>query len=363
MLGRYYTGPRPRGNDLNPPPPVARHHVSIGIVIMIKRLLLILAFAFGISASAFAQAGAIYADGVLQPDLQTAFDRVNPGGIIRLEPGMYREGATLKKGKDGVLITGAPGVIFDGASVGGKATFVIQSDGITIDSIECKNVKVNSRNGACVRLESGDLTLRRVNFSHNENGILTWDRANKILIEDSIFEGNGKAGRAHGMYITGAQQVIIRRTRILGSRDEGHGLKLRAKYILVENSVVASLEGNDSYLIDIPNGGRAIIRNSLLVEGANTANWFLLSFGVEGTRFENNSLRLEKNIIVTDREGGSKFINVLDGLDGPELVGNVIVGDIEYDWSGSNYFFDGRGDLNWPDAPQLPEVDLSQRSR
>ncbi|MBO6506450.1 MAG: hypothetical protein JJ850_00035 [Kordiimonadaceae bacterium] len=330
---------------------------------MIKRLLLTLAFAAGLTASANAQAGAIYADGVLQPDLQTAFDRVNPGGIIRLEPGMYHEGATLKKGKDGVLIIGAPGVIFDGASVGGKATFVIQSDGITIDSIECKNVAVRSRNGACVRLESGDLTLRKVNFSHNENGILTWDRANKILIEDSIFEGNGKAGRAHGVYVSGAQQVIVRRTRIIGSHDHGHGLKIRAKYILVENSVVASLEGNDSYLIDIPNGGRAIVRNSLLVEGANTENWFILSFGVEGTRFEKNSLRLEKNIIVSDREGGSKFINLLEGLAGPELAGNVIVGDIEYDWSGSNYFFDSRGDLNWPDAPELPKVDLTQRSR
>lgn len=363
MIGGYYTGPRPRGNGLYSPLHKARHLVSTGIDMMIKRLLLTMALAAGTCVSANAQSGAIFVDGVLQPDLQTAFDRVNPGGIIRLEPGMYREGATLKKGKDGVLITGAPGVIFDGASVGGKATFVIQSDGVTIDSVECKNVKVRSRNGACVRLESGDLTLRNVNFSHNENGILTWDRANKILIEDSIFEGNGKAGRAHGIYVSGAQQVIIRRTRIIGSKDEGHGLKLRAKYILVENSVVASLEGNDSYLIDIPNGGRAIVRNSLLVEGANTANWFLLSFGVEGTRFERNSLRLEKNIIVTDREGGSKFINLLEGLEGPELAGNVIVGSIEYDWSGSNYFFDGRDDLNWPDAPELPKVDLNQRSR
>lgn len=328
-----------------------------------KRLLLTLAFTVGLSVSATAQSGAVYADGVLMPDLQTAFDRVNPGGIIRLEPGMYRAGATLKKGKNGVLISGAPGVIFDGASVGGKATFVIQSNGVTIDSVECKNVKVPSRNGACVRLESGDLTLRNVNFSHNENGILTWDRANKILIEDSIFEGNGKAGRAHGVYVSGAQQVIVRRSRIIGSRDQGHGLKIRAKYILVENSVVASLEGDDSYLIDIPNGGRAIIRNSLLVEGANTANWFLLSFGVEGTRFEKNSLRLEKNIIVTDREGGSKFVNLLEGLNGPELAGNVIVGKIDYDWSGSNYFFDSRRDLKWPDAPELPKVDLTQRGR
>lgn len=328
-----------------------------------KKLLSILMLALGIAPMATAQSGAIFADGVLQPSLQAAFDAVNPGGIIRIEPGIYKEGGTLKKGRDGVLISGAPGVIFDGVAVGGKGTFVLQSDNITIDNIECRNVAVRDRNGACVRLESGDLTLRNVKFVNNENGLLTWDRAKKILIEDSVFEGNGKAGRAHGVYISGAEQVIVRRSRIVGSKDQGHGLKMRARYILVENSVVASLEGVDSYLIDIPNGGTAVVRNSLLVEGANTANWYILSFGVEGSKFDRNSLRLEKNIIVTDREGGSEFINIADGMPAPSISGNVIVGRINYDWPGGNYFFNSRGELDWPDAPELPEVDLGGNGR
>lgn len=328
---------------------------------MLKRLVSSLAFLIVGAGMAAAQNGAIFADGVQQANLQAAFDAVNPGGIVRIEPGTYTEGATLKEGKDGVLISGAPGVVFDGAVTGGKGTFIIQSDNVTIDSIECRNVEVRDRNGACVRLESGDLTLRNVNFSNNENGLLTWDRANKILVEDSLFEGNGKAGRAHGLYISGAQQVIVRRSRIIGSKDEGHGLKARTRYLLVENSVVASLEGNDSYLIDIPNGGSAVIRNSLLVEGANTANWFILSFGVEGMQFDRNSLKLEKNIIVTDRDGGSQFINIADGAPAPSLRGNVIVGRITYDWPGNNYFFDSRSELDWPAAPELPEVDLTGR--
>lgn len=312
-----------------------------------------------LTAPVKAQSGGIYADGERMSSLQAAFDAVGPGGIIRIEPGTYREGGTLKKGRDGVLISGSPGVVFDGVAVGGKAAFVIQSDNVTIEGIACRNIAVSSRNGACVRHESGNLTLRNVNFSNSENGILTWDKAEKILIEDSVFEGNGKAGRAHGMYISGAKQLIVRRTRVLGSKDQGHGIKVRAENILIENSVVASLEGNDSYLIDIPNGGTAVIRNCLLVEGANTSNWALLTFGVEGVKFPVNSLRIEKNVFITDREGGSHFINLHDDVPPPLLRGNVVVGRIAYDdWPDNNYFFDGRDDLNWPAAPALPEVDL-----
>lgn len=314
-----------------------------------------------VATGARAQTGGIYADGRPMPTLQAAFDAVQPNGIVRIEPGIYREGGILKKDRDGVLISGSPGVVFDGVAVGGKAAFVIQSDNVTIEGVACRNIKVGSRNGACVRFESTNLTLRNVNFSHSENGILTWDKAGKILIEDSVFEGNGKAGRAHGLYISGAKQLIVRRTRIVGSKDQGHGIKARAENVLIENSVVASLEGDDSYLIDIPNGGMAIIRNCLLVEGANTVNWSLLTFGVEGSKFDRNLLRFEKNVVIVDREGGANFINLADGMPAPLLRGNVVVGRANYDgWPrDSNYFFDSREDLNWPDAPALPDVDLS----
>jgi hypothetical protein len=314
-----------------------------------------------LSFPAFAQGKAIYADGVLMPTLQEAFDAVQPGGTVRIEPGVYKEGATLKEGHDGVLIIGAPGVIFDGIAVAGKAAFVIQSNDVTIESIACRNIRVTSRNGACVRMENGNLTLRDVNFSDSENGILTTNQVNKLLIEDSLFENNGKAGRAHGIYVTGGKQLIIRRTRVLNSKDQGHGIKSRTAITLIENSVVASLEGNDSYLIDIPDGGQAIIRNSLLVEGANTENWHLLTFGPESRKYPENSFTLEKNVIITDREGGSTLFNMGDGMPTPITRGNVVVGRITYDWSGNNIFFDSRGDLNWPDAPALPEIDLTSK--
>lgn len=318
--------------------------------------LFVVAFA---ATGAGAQSGAIYADGVLMPSLQKAFDAVNPGGIVRLEPGIYKEGATLKHGHDGVLITGNPGVVFDGVTVGGKATFVIQSDNVTIEGIKCINMQVGAGNGACVRHESGNITLRNVHFADNQNGMLTWNKSNKVLVEDSVFERNGYGGRAHSLYIGAAKQLIVRRTRILSSKGQGHGIKSRSAHTLIENNVIASLEGDDSYLIDIPDGGNAVIRNNLLVEGPNTSNWFIVAFGSEKESFELNSLRMEKNVIISDREGGSKFLNTKDNMPKPVLRGNVIVGDIDYEWTGNNFFFDERSDLKWPAAPALPDIDLS----
>lgn len=326
---------------------------------MFRFALVILAFVM-VPSAASAQGSGFYADGEPVANLQAAFDAVMPGGIVRIEPGTYTQAGILRKGHDGVLIIGAPGVVFDGVAAGGKAAFVIQSDDITIENVACKNIAVSSRNGACVRLESGNLTLRNVNFSDSENGLLTWNDANKILIEDSVFERNGKNGQAHGVYVGDSKQLIIRRSRFLSSKDQGHGIKSRAEVTLIESSVVASLEGDDSYLIDLPNGGRTIIRNCLLVEGANTVNWHLLSFGVEGKKYEDNSLRVEKNVFITDREGGSQLINLSDDMPKPTLVGNVVVGRITYDWPDNNFFFDERSDLKWPEAPALPEIDLSK---
>ena len=302
----------------------------------------------------------IFLDGKEMINLQEAFDNVTNGGIIRIEPGIYREGGTLKKGLKNILITGSPGVIFDGVAVGGKAAFVIQADEVTMESIECRNIAVPSGNGACIRHEGGNLTIRNMTFRDNENGILTWNKTNILTIEDSLFERNGKGGQAHGMYVS-AKQLIVRRTRVLNSKDQGHGIKSRSAYTLIEDSVVASLNGDDSYLIDIPNGGQAVIRNCLLVEGANTVNTNMFTYGAEGMRHKENSLLMEKNIIISDREEGSYFMVLHKDAPKPNLVRNFIVGPITYeDWPAGNFFFEDRAELKFPPAPELPPVNLGR---
>jgi len=325
-----------------------------------RHLLAVLVFAclggFG-SLSVTAQIdpgqGQIIVMGKQMTSIQEAFNMVPQGGTIRIGPGIYKMAGKLKD-KHGVSIYGSLGTVFDGVAAEGKATFVIASDDITIEDITCRNVEVKDRNGACVRFEGTNLTLRRVHFEKSENGILANSGSGDILIEDSVFEANGKAGRAHGMYINGGR-LTVRRTKVLSSKDQGHGIKSRAERTIIEDSVIASLEGDDSRLIDLPNGGVVAIRNSLLVEGANTVNWQLLSYGVEDGLLTNNLFRMENNLIITDREGGSELILVGESMPRPIIQKNLVVGLIRHDWPVNNFFFDDRDELKLPPPGELPE--------
>lgn len=309
--------------------------------------------------------GEIWVSGEIVSSLQEAFDKVAEGGVIKIGPGTYKKGAVLKEKnkikKDGVHIIGMAGTVFDNAAVAGKGAFVIAANDITIENITCRNIEVRDRNGACVRFEGTNLTLRNVTFTDSDNGVLTGSKTGKMLIEDSVFERNGRAGRAHAIYVNSGH-LTIRRSKFLSSKDEGHEIKSRAERTIIENCIIASLEGNDSRLIDIASGGVAVIRNSLLVEGPNTANWQLFSFGVEKLKYDTNMFRLENNVIVTDREGGSELIMVGDTMPAPIIRNNIVVGDFKgYDWPINNFFYESRAELNWPPAPTLPEWDLTAK--
>jgi len=61
-----------------------------------------------------------------------------------------------------------------------------------IETIEFSGAKAGDRNGAGIRLEGKDLTLRNCFFHHNENGILTAvNEESDIFIEYSDFGYNG----------------------------------------------------------------------------------------------------------------------------------------------------------------------------
>lgn len=252
--------------------------------------------------------------------LQSALSNISLGGTVVLHPGRYAQAARVPV--DRTRIQALPGAELYGTSLDGKAALVITANDVVIEGLACSGISVRDRNGACVRLEGKNLTLRNVHFFDSEQGLLSGGDRGLILVEDSRFENLGAGGRAHGIYVGGGE-LVIRRSVFIASKGQGHEIKSRATRTTVEDNVVASLNSKDSYLIDLPNGGDATIRRNVLQEGPVSSNNGAIAFAMEGNRYDESRLRVEDNVILMDRKGG--ILVKAKGFQA-ELAGNVIVG-------------------------------------
>jgi hypothetical protein len=280
------------------------------------------------------------------------------GDLIVLGAGDYEEAGVLRA--NGVMIRAEPGAHMKGAAAEGKAALVIKGNDTVIEGLECSDIWVPNGNGACIRIEGRNLTLRHVYFHDSQEGIL--GGRGRILIEDSTFERLGgdekiDPGKAHAIYIgKHADELILRRSKILSSKEEGHEIKSRAKRTMIENNVIASLDGHDSRLIDIPNGGEIIIRNNVLEKGRGSRNPDVIAVGLERGRnpaidHRVNSILIEGNTIILERFDPIRLVHVRD-VPPAVLKGNVIIGGAPYR-EGTNRWFLDRRTAGLPAYPHL----------
>ncbi len=282
-----------------------------------------------------------------------AFLQAEDGDQIKILPGSWAEGAILKA--DNVTIKAADAVLTK--AFANKAALVIKGNNTAIEGLECKNIKVSDGNGACIRLKGKNLTLKNVYFHHNQQGVLTGSDSGKVVIEDSRIEYNGNQshplGRSHGVYIAG-DTLKIRRSKIIGTGNEGHEVKSRTRVTVIEESVVASVDAKDSRLIDIPNGGKVIVKNSILQHGKNTGNQQLIGFGWErgkrGIDWEENELILDNNMIIMDNNDDQLFAARGENVQ-PVVSGNLIIGGKNV-YEG-NCYFENRETAKIPDYPDI----------
>ena len=86
--------------------------------------------------------------------------------------------------------------------------------------------------------------MRNVHFHDNQQGILSGPGGGVLLVEHSLLERNGFGGQAHGVYIgKPVETFVFRNNRILATTGAGHGLKSRARRTIIENNVIAGLDG------------------------------------------------------------------------------------------------------------------------
>jgi hypothetical protein len=242
--------------------------------------------------------------GAAQPDcqyasLQAALEVALAGDQVVLAPGVYEEGAIITT--PDLVLRGEPGAHLRGHAVEGKAALVVKAAGVTVEGIECSGIAVRDNNGACIRIEGDDLTVRNVHFHDNQQGILSGPGGGALLVEGSLLERNGFGGLAHGVYVgPRIEEFIFRNNRILATAGSGHGLKSRARRTIVENSVIAGLDGQDSRAIDLPNGGKVVIRGNVLEKGQNSANGQMIGLALEGHLHDVNETLIADNLVIFD---------------------------------------------------------------
>lgn len=295
----------------------------------------------------------ILVDGSTYSNLSTAFRQAKNGSLILLRAGVYQQAGVLSA--DNVTIRGEAGVVIRSKAINGKAAMVIKGRNITIENIECYDIQVADENGACVRFQGTNLVLDNVYFHDAETGLLTGRNAGRVLIKNSKFERLGKKGQAHGIYVGGGE-LYIYKSQFLAGKSEGMEVKSRARKTVVEKSVIASLDGYDSRLLDIPNGGELIVKDSLLQQGNRTSNWNLIGFGLEGYKHQVNKIQLLGNIILLERKAANKLLHIKNDKIRPTVSQNMIIGKaVDQDYP-DNFWFKDRQAAGIPVMPILPDV-------
>ncbi len=292
-------------------------------------------------------------------DIALALANTLPNDTIVLAPGLYYQAAIVTT--PNITIRGEPGAHMTGVAAEGKAALVIKSSGVLIDGIECSNISVRDRNGACIRIEGANLTVRNVYFHDNEEGILG-GVGGTVLIENSRIERNGHGGQAHGVYIS--QKVdtfIFRNNEVLSTKGKGHDLKSRAQRTTIENNVFAGLDGQNSRALDLPNGGMIVIRGNVFEKGPNSDNRDMIGLAREAPKNGFNAVNqtlLEGNTFIFDAPDGVVLRSVSTG----EIIfrNNLVIGSRSIGATttgGDNQFFDTRASGGLLPYPALPSIE------
>lgn len=259
-----------------------------------------------------------------------AIAAASDGDVIEIDAGTY-SGDVCGVGKSNLTLRGVGGLAkldAAGKNSGGKATWVISGSNTIVENIEFTGASVPDKNGAGIRQEGANLTIRGCYFHDNENGILAGDNANStITIERTEFANNGFGdGQSHNLYINHVAKLVFQHNYSHSSKI-GHLLKSRATETWVLYNRITQEDGTGSYEIDVPNGGRTFIIGNLIQQGANTSNGSIVAYRLEGSNAANpsNELFVVNNTLVNERPNGGTFINIAGGVTEPAIVRNNIV--------------------------------------
>ncbi len=254
---------------------------------------------------------------------------VADGDTVEIDAGLYT-GDVAKWYANNLLLRGiGPArahLEAAGKNAEGKAIWVIKGADCRVENIEFSGCTVPDHNGAGIRQEGQNLTLRNCFFHHNEMGILTGnDGKSQYDFEGCEFAENGFGdGYSHNIYIGHVRSFSM---RFCYSHDAhvGHLVKSRAELNFLYCNRLTGENGDGSYEIDLPNGGIAVVEGNIIEQSANSQNGGIISYGLEGLTNPDKAIALVQNTIWNRRFDG-RFLQVSDQTLTVKMVNNLFAG-------------------------------------
>jgi hypothetical protein len=237
-----------------------------------------------IPVNPFGTRATITISGTRYPTLQAAAD---VGGDIVIGAGtLVGDAAIITKRTS---ITGGT-IISPG--IQGKGILITQAD-TTVTSTDISGAVVPDGNGAAIRHEAGNISLKSCKIHDNENGFLGGSAAVTVTIHDCDVYHNGSGdGQTHGLYIGSVNTANVSNSRFWQNRI-GHHVKSRAKVTNVTNCILGKdMLGTESYNVDVPQGGNVVISECYLRQGPNTDNNVMVNYGGEPAPYSGGSLKV-----------------------------------------------------------------------
>ena len=242
-----------------------------------------------------------------------------PAGHYDMKDVYISRDLTLRGPQDGEAILHSPETTDKGLLI------PLAGVSLTVENLVFRDANSWDRNGAGIRHEGRDLTIRNCVFDNNEDGLLaTGDPRGVITIRNTAFIDSGFGdGQSHAIYVVNAALLDIRDSRFVGTRI-GHHVKSLADRTVLANSYLDDAHGRSSYAVDASKGGDVAIIGNTVIQSADSDNSAIFNYDL--TRGgEAVSLVIEKNTITNHYNGGRLLRN--DSPLAPVVRDNEIINE------------------------------------